>query len=122
MIINLSPSVSEDKLEIVKKGYVLEMNGESFDFSPMNDGDTLPFGAISSKWFLGNVEKENGELTIMILYPIPENYSQDQAFPKPLVDVPDGVVEFPKGLPKVESQTFVVIEDNSETQGGIVNE
>jgi len=99
MIINLSPCVSEATLDVVKSGQKLIVNGELFDFTSMNDGDTLPATAINSDFFLMNVEKEGGELEFTLLYPIPERCSQAQAFPQPLTDVPDGAVRFPPGLP-----------------------
>ena len=57
MRIKLSPQRRDDWLEISKLGKSLIINGEVFDFSPMNDGDTLPRNAIGLlemwKWKLG---------------------------------------------------------------------
>lgn len=94
--IKLVPQLMNEKLEIVKYGNVLLIKGEAFDFSQMNDGDTLPYHAINSEWFVGDVEKINGELTVTIRLPIPTNgYTNEQAFPKDLINVPDGEVVFP---------------------------
>lgn len=106
MVINLSPQVRGSYLEVIKSGFVLLINGETFDFSPMGDGDTLPASAINSEWFVGDVEKDNGEITLTLLFPIPRNYSPEQAFPVPLEDVPDGLVLFPPPLPMVDAESL----------------
>lgn len=104
MKINLTPQRREDTLEVIKQGNILVVNGETFDFSPMADGDTLPATAINSIWFLNKVERIGGELELTLLLPNPWNYSQEQAFPVPLVDVPDGPVLFPAPLPIAETE------------------
>jgi hypothetical protein len=100
MRINLSPQRRDDALEVVKAGDVLTLNGEPFDFSRMGDGDTLPGAAIQSEWFVGDVDRVNGELVLTLLLPNPWNYSPAQAFPVPLENVPDGPVIFPGPLPE----------------------
>ena len=104
MKIYLSPVRSEQEIVAVKLGDSLIINGEQFDFSPMGDGDTLPAEAISSPWFPGDVEKTEGELIITLLFPIPQNFSPEQAFPVPLEGLQDGVIEFPAPLPITSEQ------------------
>lgn len=99
MKITLSPQRREDTLEVIKRGDILTVNGEDFDFSPMGELDTLPREAISSVWFAGDVSRAGGELELTLLLPNPRNYSLDQAFPVPLLDVPDGPVALPQPLP-----------------------
>ena len=103
MRIILSPQRRSDTLSVVRAGSVLIINGESFDFSKMGDGDTLPRMAIASEWFAGDVEKTDGELTVILWLPNPENYSPEQAFPVPLENVPDGPVALPQPLPEPEA-------------------
>lgn len=101
MIIKLSPLRTDEALEVVKSGDTLRVNGEYFDFSQIGEGDTLPANAISSEWFArGAVDRINGELVLTLTLPNPWNYSPEQAFPVPLVDVPDGPVVFPTPLPE----------------------
>lgn len=99
MIINLSPQRRDDTLVAFKSGDKLNLNYEEFDFSKLAEGDTLPCTAIGSSWFFGNVERRSGELEMTLLLPNPVNYSPAQAFPVPLVNVPDGQVVFPRSLP-----------------------
>ncbi len=104
MRIKLSPQRRDDQLVVLRSGSTLSVNGEVFDFSQMGDGDTLPRAAIQSEWFVGDVDKVAGELTLTLLLPNPWNCSPEQAFPADLVDVPDGLVIFPQPLPAIEIQ------------------
>lgn len=104
MIIKLSPQRRDDTLEVVKSGDVLSINGQSLDFGPLPDGATLPATAVDNPWLVGDVVRENGELTLTLLLPLPANYSPEQAFPEDLVDVPDGPVAFPQPLPLEEPE------------------
>lgn len=99
MIIKLVPQRRDDSLEVIKSGHVLTVNGEAFDFSRMQEGDTLPRSAIASEWFAGDVEFADGQLVVTLLLPNPVNFSPEQAFPVDIVNVPDGPVVFPKPLP-----------------------
>jgi hypothetical protein len=103
MRINLSPQRRDDKLEVVRSGNILIVNGEVFDFSRMADGDTLPRSAIQSEWFVGDIEHIDGELTLTLLLPNPWNYSPAQAFPADLVNVPNGPVSLPLPLPEAQN-------------------
>lgn len=104
MKIHLSPVRSDEEIGATKSGESLIINGELFDFSPMGDGDTLPAEAINSPWFPGDVEKTDGELIITLLFPIPRNFSPEQAFPVPLEGLQDGAIKFPQPLPYTEAQ------------------
>lgn len=98
MKIFLSPQRRDDILEVIKNGDVLTINGEKFDLSKIGEGDTLPAEAIDSGWFAGPVDRVDSELVLTLLFPNPWNYSQAQAFPTPLQNVPDGPVAFPGPL------------------------
>jgi hypothetical protein len=99
MDILLTPQRRDDTLKAVRRGDTLTVNGENFDFSPIKDGDTLPRAAIDSEWIVDDVERKDGELRLTLLLPNPRNYSPEQAFPVPLLNVPDGQVMFPEPLP-----------------------
>ena len=100
MKINLSPVDGLPSVSLAKQGDTLTINGESFDFIPLGDGDELPPEAISSNWFAAPVQRIDGELIISIFLPLPPNCSQAQAFPEPLVDVPDGQIDLPQAPPE----------------------
>lgn len=104
MKINLSPQVRPGTIEVVRFGDVVVVNGTEFDFSLVGDGDTLPAGAVNSEWFVGTVERVGAELELTLLLPLPPNYSQEQAFPMPIIMMGDGHVAFPKPLPEEEPE------------------
>jgi hypothetical protein len=114
MRIYLSPQRSDATLQISRTGNTLTLNGESFDFSLMNEGDTLPASAIKSTWFVGPVDKINGDLVLTLLLPLPPNFSPEQAFPEPLINVPDGPITLPQPLPAIE-KTEARQQDAAET-------
>lgn len=98
MKIVLSPQRRDDTLTLSRAGDALTVNGEEFDFSQVGEGDTLPARAIASEFFLGVVERVDGELLLTMILPNPRNASPEQAFPVPLVNVPDGPVSLPSPL------------------------
>ncbi|MGB8923460.1 MAG: hypothetical protein WCC61_18405 [Pseudomonas sp.] len=98
MRIELRPIRSDNTLSLIRSGDSLMVNGEVFDFSPLADGDTLPAAAISSQWFAGQVDRVDGQLALTIFLPLPINFSPEQAYPEPLLSVPDGVVGLPQPL------------------------
>lgn len=99
MIIKLIAQRRDDSLSVVRTGDILTLNGESFDFSLIGEGGTLPKSAIVSEWFAGDAERVAGELIVHLRLPNPWNYSPEQAFPAPLTNVPNGPVMFPQPLP-----------------------
>lgn len=98
MNIYLSPVRVDGSIVIKKFGDTIILNDETFDFSRLKDGESLPSDAITSCFFESNVYRENGDLNITIRMPIPENYSPEQAFPSPILNVIDGLVSLPKPL------------------------
>lgn len=98
MNILLSAIRIDETLNISKIGETLIINGEEFDFSRIGEGDTLPSNAINSIWFIGDQTRVDGELVLSMFLPNPRNYSPEQAFPEPLIDVQDGFITLPKPL------------------------
>lgn len=93
-----------------KIGNAISVNGEVFDFSRMGDGDLLPSDAVMSKMFVGMIEHKEGDLVITLVLPTPPNYSPEQAFPEPLLNVQDGVIPLPQPLPDPEPEDELEIE------------
>lgn len=104
MHISFSPQVRDDTLAVVKNGDKLIINGESFNFTTLPDGATIPFGDIPCEWIIGTVDRIDGEIHITLLLPIPFFPEPWQAFPEPLDNVPNGPVDMPA------SSTFETVE------------
>ena len=114
MNIFLSPvRMDVDVFEVIKKGTSLSVNGEVYEFSQMSDGDTLPREAIAGDHFPSDVNRDNGVITLTLRLPLPWNYSQAQAFPEPLLNVPDGPVKLPDPIPP-EAEMKVPVIDQEE--------
>lgn len=66
MIITITQYVpaadSSEIAELVKIGESLVLNGSVFDFAPLPDGASLPWEAINSNYFVGEVERVAGEI------------------------------------------------------------
>ncbi|MQT64485.1 hypothetical protein GHO42_15530 [Pseudomonas sp. FSL R10-0056] len=95
MKIFLSPQRRDDTLSVVRRGDLLIVNDEPFDFPAVEEGDILPRSAIESDWFAGDVTRVNGELELTLILPNPANFSQAQAFPVPLTITKMGQLSFP---------------------------
>ena len=95
MKIFLSPQRRDDTLSVVRRGDLLVVNDELFDFSAVEEGDLLPRSAIASEWFAGDVTRVNGELEMTLILPNPANFSQAQAFPVPLTITKMGQLSCP---------------------------
>ncbi|UFQ02986.1 hypothetical protein KJY40_21215 [Pseudomonas fitomaticsae] len=97
-------------LALEKRGNGLVINGEVFDFSPMRDGDVLPLAAVSSYWFMNDIFCSAGEIELTLMLPLPTNYSQEQAFPDPVIVIEDGPIPLPQPLPEGEVLTAPTVE------------
>lgn len=95
MLINFSPIRSDRALEINKTGETLTINGESFDFSQLADGATLPREAIGCEFIISDVSRVDGEIELTILLPHGANASHEARFPEPINITSDGQVVLP---------------------------
>ncbi|MGX0876212.1 hypothetical protein ACSSV4_000887 [Roseovarius sp. MBR-154] len=95
MQITLSPSRRDTALELSRNGDTLTINGETFDFSPLPDGASLPTEAIGSDWFAGPVERVGGVLRLTLILPHGANAPEATRFPAPITLTGDGPVSLP---------------------------
>ena len=95
MKINLSPQRRDDTLVLEKLGDVLTINGDTLDLSVIPEGATFPNAASIHPFLTGEITRENGEIELTFIMPHGSNPSQAVAFPEPLLNVSDGLVEFP---------------------------
>lgn len=95
MHITLSPVRMDEPLTVSRTGDTLTPNGETFDFSALPEGGTLPAEAIVSDWIVGPVSRVNGELHLTLRLPHGANPSRAVAFPEPLTVLEDGPIPLP---------------------------
>lgn len=96
MIIKLIPQRRDDELVVSKRGDVLSINGESFDFRELPEGAALPSSAVDCGFLLGEITRLNGDLIITLLLPCGAEATDSANFPSDIVNPPDGNVSFPK--------------------------
>ena len=96
MNITLIPQRRDDTLTASKSGDTLTINGLAYDFSVIPDGATLPASAVDCEFITGNIERINGVLQISLIIPNGPNPSQAVAFPAPIINPADGVLELPQ--------------------------
>lgn len=96
MKITLSPRLDHSGLSISKHGDVLTINGSEYDFSVIPDGATLPASAVDCPFLTGGIERIDGDLHLTLRLPHGGNPSPAVAFPQPIIDPPDGVLELPQ--------------------------
>ena len=112
--INLSPQVNDKEPPVVSvQGDTLIINGEEFDFSPLQEGETLvnqsspeDERAISSDYIDEDVERKDGYIELTILLPVLWNSPESARFPNPAVLVieQNGPVTLPDPTPDPTAQ------------------
>ena len=96
MHITLIPQRRDDLLAVSKQGDTLTINGITYDFSVILDGATLPASAVDCEFIVGDIERINGILHISLILPHGPNPTQAVAFPAPIINPADGVLELPQ--------------------------
>lgn len=102
MRISLFPQRRDDVLTVAKAGDVLTINNETFDFSDLLDGASIPADVIPCKWIVGPVDRVNGVLHLSLILPHGPSPSEGVAFPSPLDVEQDGPITLP-GAENVEA-------------------
>ena len=90
---------------------------EVFDFSPLQDGDTLPRQAINSPWFADDVKRIDGVLHVKLVFPHGAYAGEAARFPAPITVIQDGPVQLPDSghdAPPVFSGPVVEVEPVEE--------
>lgn len=93
--ITFSPVRMNERLVLDMRGDTVIVNGESFDFSPLLEGATLPREAIISEWFPGDVVRTDGVLSMTIRLPHGPYAPEETRFPEPIVVEASGLVALP---------------------------
>jgi len=99
MRISLSPIRMDAGLVVSKVGDMLTINGETFDFSDLPDGATIPAGEVPCEWIVGPVERVDGDLRLTLILPYGYNAPVERRHPDPIVDPADGLLVFPGDQP-----------------------
>ena len=95
MQITLTPQRRDDRVTLARKGDVLILNGEAFDFTAIPEGGTLPRDAVACDWLAGNVTRSGGVLHLTLILPHGADAQPETLFPAALTLTGDGPVALP---------------------------
>lgn len=95
MKISFTPIRYDADISLEKQGDTLFINDEEFDFSPLNEGDSLPREAIDSIWFASDVERIDGAVCLTLLLPHGQNAPEETLFPADINADTDGNIPVP---------------------------
>jgi len=115
MKITLSPVRMDAQLIASVSGDTIMLNGAVLDFTLLQDGETLPHGAIDSLWIPGDVQRIGGEIHITLRLPHGKNAPQETrfqaAFYEPMTvldgEVPLPPYDLPESEPEFQSDVFI---------------
>ncbi|MBV6637031.1 MAG: hypothetical protein KI788_14140 [Mameliella sp.] len=94
MQITFSPVRRDGRPSIEVLGEALIIDGETFDFSAIPEGATLPAEAVASDWINGPVERIGGELHLTLLLSHGANAPTATLFPAAMTPT-DGPIALP---------------------------
>ena len=94
MKLTFSPVRGEAPYSLSVSGDVLSIDGEDFDFGPLQEGDVLPASAVPCKWIIGEVTRQNGAVCLQLLLPHGPNAPDETRYPAP-IEVTSGTIELP---------------------------
>lgn len=93
--ITLSPQYSDAVLMLEKVGNILTLNGEKYDFSPLEEGDEIPPEAIDSYFIVGDIKKIDGIVHLTIIMPYSDGEAPEHIrFPEPIMLIEDTEIVF----------------------------
>jgi len=95
MLVILTPQRRDEKLEVIKEGEALILNGDRFDFSFIKEEERFSTDQLDTRWLFGDATRVNGELQITVILPHGANPSNEAAFPRPIRVEEDGPVRLP---------------------------
>lgn len=106
MKINLSPTLSDGALSLIRDGDALIINGVRLDFSAIPDGFTLPRDAVGHDTIASDVIRINGQIELTLVLPYAPGAGEDVTFPAPIHVAEDGPISAP-GLAVPVDETAV---------------
>lgn len=86
------------QLTIYKEGDVLIINGVEYDFTPLQEGQTLPQAAVGYEGvFAGPITRKDGHVVVILRMPYAYKDEADRSvtFPEPIIDPVDGDIVLP---------------------------
>ncbi len=103
MKIYLSPVRMDERIVAIVSGDTITVNNQVLDFSPLQEGESLPSEAINSKWVRGEVARLDGEIHLTLVFPHGVDAPYETRFPAAF-EIPITVLEGEVPLPPYDSE------------------
>lgn len=105
MHISFSPQRRDDTLTLeLTAPDRIRVNGDLFNFAPLDEGDTLPASEVPCEWIVGDsVSRINGEINLTLILPHGPNPPKNIAFPEPIVVTENGPITLPTETQDVDA-------------------
>lgn len=103
MILNLSPQRRDAAPTVSVAGDVLTVDGASYDFSSLAEGDVLAAGVVPCAWITGPVTRAGGHIVVTLILPHGPAPSAAVSNPEPITVTVDGPVTLPSDPEPVEA-------------------
>ncbi|MFB0774316.1 hypothetical protein [Aeromonas salmonicida] len=103
MKIKLSAVRMDEQLTASVSGDTITVNGQVLDFSPLQEGDMLPAGAVDSPWLQGAVSRISGDIHLTLVLPHGSNAPHETRFPAAF-DTPMTMVDGEVPLPPYDTE------------------
>ena len=94
MNITFSPQLRAAPVVMSVTGDAIDIDGVSYDFGPLAEGDILPREAVDCPWLASDVTREQGQVCLTLILPHSSNAPEAARFPEP-VTVTSGPVPLP---------------------------
>lgn len=95
MLITFSPVRRDETLSLVRTGDSLTINGTSYDFSDLAEGDALLPEALGTGWCAGPVQRREGRIHVHVCLPHGPDAPVETRHPTPVLCEDDGPVPVP---------------------------
>lgn len=95
MHITYTPVRRDGRPVIERLGDALVIDGETFDFSGVPEGATLPPEAVASEWIAGPVTRQGGELRLTLMLSHGPRAPQETLFPAAAIMSGNGPIPMP---------------------------
>ncbi|VDS08856.1 hypothetical protein PARHAE_02041 [Paracoccus haematequi] len=95
MKISFSPQLGAAPVAVSVTGDVLTVEGATYDFGPLVEGDILPRGAVECPWLVSDVIRDGGHICLTLILPHGPGAPQETLFPAAIIVTGDGPVALP---------------------------
>lgn len=94
MKISFSPQLRAAFVAASVTGDAITIDGVTYDFGPLAEGDTLPRAAVDCPWLASDVTRQEGQICLTLILPHGSSAPKATRFPEP-VTIGTGIVPLP---------------------------